>query len=41
LTFTIVDFEQPVRDVDAEIRVDPHQVGIERGMMDSSAANRS
>jgi hypothetical protein len=25
----IVDFEQPVRDVDAEIGVDPDQVGIE------------
>jgi hypothetical protein len=27
--WTIVDFEQPVRDMDAEIRVDPDQVGVE------------
>ena len=30
----IVDFEQPVRDVDAEIGVDPDQIGIEGRMMD-------
>jgi hypothetical protein len=30
----IMDFEQPVRDVDAEIWVNPDQVGIERRMMD-------
>jgi hypothetical protein len=32
--WTIVDFEQPLGDMDAEIRVDPDQVGIERRMMD-------
>jgi hypothetical protein len=30
----IVDFEQPIRDMDAEIRVDPDQVSVEGGMMD-------
>jgi hypothetical protein len=30
----IVDFEQPVRDVNAEIGVDPDQIGIEGRMMD-------
>jgi hypothetical protein len=30
----IVDFEQPVRDMDAEIWVDPDQVGVEGRMMD-------
>jgi hypothetical protein len=30
----IVDFEQPVRDVDGEIGVDPDQIGIECRMMD-------
>jgi hypothetical protein len=29
-----MDFEQPVRDVDAVIRVDPDQVGVERRMVD-------
>jgi hypothetical protein len=29
-----MDFEQPVRDVDAEIGVDPDQIGIEGRMMD-------
>jgi hypothetical protein len=30
----VMDFEQPVRDVDAEIRVDPDQVGVEGRMME-------
>ena len=30
----IMDFEQPVRDMDAEIGVDPDQVGVEGRMMD-------
>jgi hypothetical protein len=30
----IVDFEQPIRDVDAVIGVDPDQVGVEGRMMD-------
>ena len=29
-----MNFEQPVRDMDAEIRVDPDQVGIEGRMVD-------
>ena len=29
-----MDFEQPVGNVDSEIRVDPDQVGIERRVMD-------
>jgi hypothetical protein len=29
-----VDFEQPVRDMDAEIGVNPDQVGVERYVMD-------
>jgi hypothetical protein len=32
--WTIVDFEQPIRDMDAEIGVNPDQVSIEGGMMD-------
>jgi hypothetical protein len=28
-----MDFEQPVRDVDAEIGVDPDQIGIEGRMV--------
>jgi len=31
---TIVEFEQPIGDVDTEIRVDPDQVGIEGRMVD-------
>jgi hypothetical protein len=31
---TIVDFEQPFRHIDAEIRVSPDPVGIKRRMMD-------
>ena len=31
---TIVDFEQPVRDMDAEIRVYPDQMGVECRMVD-------
>jgi hypothetical protein len=33
---TIMGFEQPVRDMDAVIWVDPNQVGIEGRMMDFS-----
>jgi hypothetical protein len=31
---TIMEFEQPVGDVDTEIRVDPDQLGVEGGMVD-------
>ena len=30
----IVDFEQPIREADAKIRVDSDQMGIERGTVD-------
>jgi hypothetical protein len=29
-----MDFEQPIRHVDAEVRIDPDQVGIEGRMVD-------
>jgi hypothetical protein len=34
--WSIMDFEQPVRDMDAEIRVDPDQVSIERRIVSGS-----
>jgi hypothetical protein len=37
----IMDFEQPVRDVNSVIRVDPDQVGVEGGMMDFGSGRRS
>jgi hypothetical protein len=32
--WAVMDFEQPIRHMDAEIRVDTDQVGIEGGMVD-------
>ena len=36
-----MDFEQPVRDVNSVIRVDPDQVGVEGGMVDFDSGRRS
>jgi hypothetical protein len=37
----VMDFEQPVGDVDAEIRLDPDQVGVESRKMDFGSERRS
>jgi hypothetical protein len=37
----VMDFEQPVGDVNSVIRVDPDQVGVEGGIMDFASGRRS
>ena len=32
--WAVMDFEQPVRDMDAEIRVDPDQLGVKGRVME-------
>jgi hypothetical protein len=37
----VMDFEQPIRDVNSVIKVDADQVGVEGGMMDIGSGRRS